>query len=79
MILLIDNYDSFVYNLARYVVDLGESATVRRNDTITVSDIDNAFHEDSDITPRIIGKVFEVSYCGNIFFPTGKLNIDGLK
>ena len=40
MILLIDNYDSFVYNLARYVVDLGELATVRRHDTITVSDIE---------------------------------------
>jgi anthranilate synthase component 2 len=40
MILLIDNFDSFVYNLARYVVDLGESATVKRHDTITVSDIE---------------------------------------
>ena len=40
MILLIDNFDSFVYNLARYVVDLGESAIVKRHDSITVSDIE---------------------------------------
>ncbi|MBI4265230.1 MAG: aminodeoxychorismate/anthranilate synthase component II, partial [Acidobacteria bacterium] len=39
MILLIDNYDSFVHNLARYVRELGEEALVRRNDRITLSDI----------------------------------------
>src|SRR2546426_326157 len=32
MILLIDNYDSFVYNLARYLRELGEQAVVRRHD-----------------------------------------------
>lgn len=36
MILIIDNYDSFVYNLARYVRELGWEAVVRRNDDITV-------------------------------------------
>ncbi len=40
MILLIDNYDSFVYNLARYVTDLDESAIVKRHDAVTVSDIE---------------------------------------
>ncbi len=39
MILLIDNYDSFVYNLARYVRELGEATLVRRNDAMTVDDI----------------------------------------
>jgi len=39
MILLIDNYDSFVYNLARYVRELGESPLVRRNDAMTVDEI----------------------------------------
>ena len=39
MILLIDNYDSFVYNLARYVRELGEAPLVRRNDAMTVDDI----------------------------------------
>jgi para-aminobenzoate synthetase component II len=39
MILLIDNYDSFVYNLARYVRELGETPLVRRHDAITVDEI----------------------------------------
>jgi anthranilate synthase/aminodeoxychorismate synthase-like glutamine amidotransferase len=40
MILLIDNYDSFVYNLARYVRELGGAAVVRRNDQMTLADIE---------------------------------------
>jgi len=36
MILVIDNYDSFVYNLARYVRELGGEPVVRRNDAVTV-------------------------------------------
>jgi anthranilate synthase component II len=39
MILLIDNYDSFVYNLARYVKELGEVPLVRRHDAIGVDQI----------------------------------------
>ena len=40
MILLIDNYDSFVYNLARYVAELGEQPVVRRHDATTCEEID---------------------------------------
>lgn len=39
MILLIDNYDSFVHNLARYVRELGGEAVVRRNDVITPAEV----------------------------------------
>jgi anthranilate synthase/aminodeoxychorismate synthase-like glutamine amidotransferase len=39
LILLIDNYDSFVYNLARYVRELGETPLVRRHDAIGVDEI----------------------------------------
>ena len=39
MILLIDNYDSFVHNLARYVRELGEETLVRRNDALTIEAI----------------------------------------
>ena len=39
MILLIDNYDSFVYNLARYVRELGDDPLVRRHDAVSVDAI----------------------------------------
>jgi anthranilate synthase component II len=39
MILLLDNYDSFVYNLARYVRELGETPVVRRHDALTVEEV----------------------------------------
>jgi anthranilate synthase component 2 len=38
MILVIDNYDSFVYNLVHYIEDFGVHADVRRNDALSVSD-----------------------------------------
>jgi para-aminobenzoate synthetase component 2 len=40
VILLLDNYDSFVYNLARYVRELGEEPVVVRNDAISLDGID---------------------------------------
>lgn len=39
MILLIDNYDSFVYNLARYFEQLGQTTEVVRNDALVLEDI----------------------------------------
>ncbi|HEX6966492.1 MAG TPA: aminodeoxychorismate/anthranilate synthase component II [Gemmatimonadaceae bacterium] len=39
MILLLDNYDSFVYTLARYVRELGGEPVVRRNDALTLEEI----------------------------------------
>lgn len=38
-VLLIDNYDSFVYNLARYVRELGDDSIVQRHDAISLDDI----------------------------------------
>ena len=38
MLLLIDNYDSFTYNLVHYLGELGAEATVYRNDALTVQD-----------------------------------------
>lgn len=39
MILLVDNYDSFVYNLARYFAELGCITQVVRNDAVTVAEV----------------------------------------
>jgi anthranilate synthase/aminodeoxychorismate synthase-like glutamine amidotransferase len=40
MILLIDNYDSFTFNLYQFLSELGADVTVRRNDQITLDEID---------------------------------------
>lgn len=39
MILIIDNYDSFVHNVARYFEELGERVNIRRNDEVTGTDL----------------------------------------
>lgn len=40
MLLLIDNYDSFTYNLYQYLSELGAEVQVRRNDALTLADIE---------------------------------------
>ena len=40
MVLVIDNYDSFTYNLVQYLGELGAVVTVRRNDQITLDEIE---------------------------------------
>lgn len=41
MILVIDNYDSFTYNLVQYLGELGAEMEVRRNDEVTIDEIEN--------------------------------------
>jgi anthranilate synthase component II len=40
MLLMIDNYDSFTYNLVQYLLELGEEVRVRRNDAISLPQIE---------------------------------------
>jgi anthranilate synthase/aminodeoxychorismate synthase-like glutamine amidotransferase len=40
MLLLIDNYDSFTYNLYQYLCELGEEVTVVRNDKMTIEEME---------------------------------------
>lgn len=40
MLLLLDNYDSFTYNLAQYLGQMGQTLEVRRNDQITLDEIE---------------------------------------
>jgi para-aminobenzoate synthetase component 2 len=42
LILLLDNHDSFVYNLARYVSELGFSPVVKLSDSVSVDDVEQA-------------------------------------
>ncbi len=51
MILMLDNYDSFTYNLVHYLGELGEDVQVYRNDKITVEQIEQADPEIIMISP----------------------------
>jgi anthranilate synthase component II len=51
MILVIDNYDSFTYNLVQYLGELGAEPHVRRNDEITVDEIDEMQPDAMVISP----------------------------
>ncbi|MFQ5848263.1 MAG: anthranilate synthase component II [Candidatus Methylomirabilales bacterium] len=41
MVLVIDNYDSFTYNLVQYLAELGETVQVVRNDKITLKEVED--------------------------------------
>jgi anthranilate synthase/aminodeoxychorismate synthase-like glutamine amidotransferase len=69
LILLIDNYDSFTFNLAQYLGELGHGPVVKRNNEVTLGDIE-AMHpsrivispgpgrpEDAGITVEVINRV----------------------
>ena len=65
MILMIDNYDSFTYNLVQYLGQLGENVVVRRNDKTTVDEIGGLnpaaiFISPGPCTPREAGITVEV-------------------
>jgi anthranilate synthase/aminodeoxychorismate synthase-like glutamine amidotransferase len=51
MILLLDNYDSFTYNLYQYLCELGASVTVARNDKISLAEIERLAPEQIVISP----------------------------
>jgi len=51
MLLMIDNYDSFTYNLVQYLGELGEDVQVYRNDQISVADIEKLAPERIVISP----------------------------
>ena len=51
MILMIDNYDSFTYNVVQYLGELGANVKVVRNDMISVNDIQKMEPEKIVISP----------------------------
>jgi len=51
MVVVIDNYDSFTYNLVQYLGELGQEILVYRNDQITVSEIEKMRPEKIVISP----------------------------
>ena len=71
MIVIVDNYDSFTYNLAQYVGELGHEYTVLRNDKVTPGEIDSLSPshiiispgpgrpEDAGISCRVISELYK--------------------
>jgi para-aminobenzoate synthetase component II len=51
MILVIDNYDSFTYNLVQYLGELGEDVVVRRNDEISLTEVEADLPQSILISP----------------------------
>ena len=51
MVLVIDNYDSFTYNLVQYLLELGEEVIVHRNDEISLDRIREANPQQIVISP----------------------------
>jgi para-aminobenzoate synthetase component 2 len=51
MLLLLDNYDSFTYNLAQYLGQMGQELDVRRNDRITLDEVEELRPERIVISP----------------------------
>ncbi|HEX4248334.1 MAG TPA: aminodeoxychorismate/anthranilate synthase component II [Pseudonocardia sp.] len=62
-VLVIDNYDSFVYNLVQYLAQLGATTTVRRNDVVDldeVGDVDGVLVSPGPGTPERAGSSMAV-------------------
>src|SRR5215211_4409708 len=51
MVLVIDNYDSFTYNLVQYLGELGATVVVRRNDEATIDQLRGLGHDRVVISP----------------------------
>ena len=51
MILMIDNYDSFTFNIVQYLGELGADVVVKRNDKISLNEIDKLKPEKIVISP----------------------------
>jgi anthranilate synthase component 2 len=51
MLLMIDNYDSFTFNLVQYLGELGQDVVVKRNDEVTVAEIESMKPDKIVISP----------------------------
>lgn len=51
MLLMIDNYDSFVYNLVRYIKELDEEVEIYKNDELTIDKINEKIYDGIIISP----------------------------
>ena len=64
MLLMIDNYDSFTYNLVQYLGELGEDVRVYRNDKITIEEIEKMHPDRIVISPGTMHSKRGRCFCG---------------
>lgn len=53
-VVMVDNYDSFTYNLVQYFGELGADVTVVRNDQVTIADIEKLAPDKIVISPVLV-------------------------
>jgi para-aminobenzoate synthetase component II len=73
-ILVVDNYDSFVYNLVQYMAELGAEVTVRRNDDVTADEV-QAMAPDGVLVSPGPGHPRDAGNCVAIIRRCGELGI----
>ena len=78
MILMIDNYDSFVYNLIHYIQVLGHDIKIARNDAITLAEIEELNPSHIIISPGPCSPTEAGISCDVIRHFTGKIPILGV-
>jgi para-aminobenzoate synthetase component II len=78
MIVLIDNYDSFTYNIVQYLAELGQEVQVHRNDRITVDEVEALAPERIVISPGPCTPAEAGISCDLILRMAGKLPILGV-
>lgn len=68
MILIVDNYDSFVFNVARYFEELGQETVVQRNDAVDVGDAKAIVISPGPCTPTEAGQSLDLirDYSGKL-------------
>src|SRR5256885_6970752 len=70
IVLVIDNYDSFTYNLVQYLGELGEQVVVRRNNEITLGDVTDLEPVAADLSPGP-GTTGDAGICQDLLLEVG--------
>ena len=69
MLLLIDNYDSFTYNLVHYLGEIGQEVTVRRNDAIDVQEALELKPEGIILSPAKVSTEYPNLFLSSLPYP----------
>ena len=77
MLLVIDNYDSFTYNLVQYLGELGADVLVRRNDAVSVEEV-GAFKPNPQVY-RYAARVLRAEPCELLMVSSNSFDVVGAR